>query len=125
MAKPKTGRGAADIFDKTATAPADAPAKRGRGREGFAEKYSKTTIPLFPGQRFFLDDTANHAALDRGVPIARAELIRALIDGLQESGVDVIAALPDPPDPKPERWAEGVLAARIAAALRAGWDTEN
>ena len=125
MAKPKTGKGAADIFNNTGMEPADAPTKRGRGREGFAEKYSKTTIPLFPGQRFFLDDTANHAALDRGVPIARAGLIRALIDGLQESGVDIIAALPDPPDPKTERWAERGLTARIAAALRAGWDTEN
>jgi len=64
--------------------------KAGRGRPPVhQETWSKASVVLFDRQIVHLDSLATDIRGKSGKVINRAEIIRALIDGLIESGMDV------------------------------------
>jgi len=85
---------------------------RGRGKAGpgrppvHNETWSKVSVVLFDRQIVHLDRVA--ARRKDGRTLNRAEIIRALIDGLIESGMDITAA-----------GSEADLRARVARRLGA------
>ena len=62
-------------------------------RTGKSKKGNKFTVELFDHQIVFLYRLANDIRATAGVSIKRAEIIRALIGALEESGVDVTTAM--------------------------------
>ena len=86
------------------------PATRaGRGRPPVhQETWSKVSVVLFDRQIVHLDRLATDIRGKSGKPINRAEIIRALIDGLIESGMDITAS-----------GSEADLRARVARRLGA------
>lgn len=86
-AKTRTGKNAASIFSQVATpVPAPGRAIAGPGKHG--EPYTKATVVLFTRQTMFLDELAWNIRKNTGQTIARAEIIRALVDALESSGID-------------------------------------
>ena len=68
-------------------------AKAGRGRPPVhQETWSKVSVVLFDRQIVHLDRLATDIRGKSGRAINRAEIIRALIDGLIESGMDITAS---------------------------------
>lgn len=67
---------------------ADAPRKRGR-RPSHTEHWTKVTVVLFDRQIVFLDRLGADIRAASGVAISRAHVIRALIDALGESDLDL------------------------------------
>ena len=68
-------------------------AKAGRGRPPVHhETWSKVSVVLFDRQIVHLDRLATDIRGRSGKAINRAEIIRALIDGLIESGMDITAS---------------------------------
>jgi hypothetical protein len=66
--------------------------KPGRGRPPVHhETWSKVSVVLFDRQIVHLDRLATDIRGRSGKAINRAEIIRALIDGLIESGMDITA----------------------------------
>jgi hypothetical protein len=66
------------------------PARPGRGRPPIhQESWSKVSVVLFDRQILHLDRLATNIRSTSGKALNRAEIIRALIDGLIESGMDV------------------------------------
>jgi hypothetical protein len=81
--------------------------KPGRGRPPVhQETWSKVSVVLFDRQVLHLDRLAMDIRGRNDKPINRAEIIRALIDGLIDSGMDVTGAT-----------SEADLRARIARRL--------
>src|SRR5919198_1341562 len=66
----------------------DAPKKRGR-RPSHTEHWTKVTVVLFDRQSVFLDRLGADIRAASGVAISRAHVIRALIDALSESDLDL------------------------------------
>jgi hypothetical protein len=67
--------------------------KAGRGRPPVHhETWSKVSVVLFDRQILHLDRLATDIRGKSGKAINRAEIIRALIDGLIESGMDITAS---------------------------------
>ncbi len=63
---------------------------RGRGRPPVhGEEWAKVTVVLYNRQVVFLDHLALEIRAKTGTVIKRAEIIRALIDALDESGIDL------------------------------------
>ena len=82
-------------------------AKAGRGRPPVhQETWSKVSVVLFDRQIVHLDRLATDIRGKSGKVINRAEIIRALIDGLIDSGMDVTASA-----------SEADLRARVARRL--------
>jgi hypothetical protein len=68
-------------------------AKPTRGRPPVhQETWSKVSVVLFDRQIHQLDHFTTKARVKQGKALNRAEIIRALIDGLIDSGMDVTAA---------------------------------
>ena len=68
-------------------------AKPGPGRPPVhSETWSKVSVVLFDRQIQHLDRLAVTGRGKRGKALNRAEIIRALIDGLIDSGIDVLAS---------------------------------
>ncbi len=67
---------------------AAAPKKRGR-RPSHTEHWTKVTVVLFDRQIVFLDRLGADIRAASGVAISRAHVIRALIDALSESDLDL------------------------------------
>src|SRR5438270_2675592 len=68
----------------------DATTKPGRGRPPVhQETWSKVSVVLFDRQILHLDRLATDIRGRSGKALNRAEIIRALIDGLIDSGMDV------------------------------------
>ena len=88
--KARTGKRAADIFSPVATAPAPSRTVAGPGKHG--EPYTKATVVLFTRQTMFLDELAWNIRKSTGQTIARAEILRALVDALEASGIDATGA---------------------------------
>jgi hypothetical protein len=66
------------------------PAKPGRGRPPIhQETWSKVSVVLFDRQLVQLDRLAADIRAKSGKALNRAEIIRGLIDGLIDSGLDV------------------------------------
>src|SRR3979490_2002723 len=64
------------------------PKKRGR-RPSHTEHWTKVTVVLFDRQIVFLDRLGADIRAASGVAISRAHAIRALIDALSESDIDL------------------------------------
>jgi hypothetical protein len=65
-------------------------AKAGRGRPPVHnETWSKVSVVLFDRQILHLDRLATDIRSTNGKVLNRAEIIRALIDGLIDSGMDI------------------------------------
>ena len=94
MQKAKIGKTAKDIFAATTTAPAPAEDTRPRpGRPALHdEAWSKVTVVLLNRHVVFLDRLATNIRERTGTAIKRAEIIRALIDVLAESDLDLTSA---------------------------------
>lgn len=85
----KIGKMAKDIFAPTTeslerTSPGRPPVHE--------EEWTKVTVVLFNRQIVFLDRLSNDIRAKTGAAIRRAEIIRALIDALTESDIDLTAA---------------------------------
>jgi len=66
------------------------PTKAGRGRPPVhRETWSKVSVVLFDRQILHLDRLATDIRGKSGKVMNRAEIIRALIDGLIDSGMDI------------------------------------
>jgi hypothetical protein len=82
-------------------------AKPGPGRPPVhSETWSKVSVVLFDRQILHLDRLTREIRSKSGKLVNRAEIIRALIDGLIDSGMDITPAT-----------SEGDLRARIARRL--------
>lgn len=86
---PRIGKSGQDIFiprvEGGDTVP---PKKRGR-RPSHTEHWTKVTVVLFDRQIVFLDRLGADIRAASGVAISRAHVIRALIDALSESDLDL------------------------------------
>ena len=75
---------------RTSRPKAKKPFAAGRGRPRVhQEPWSKVSVVLFQRQVAHLDSVANSLRRESGKPMNRAEIIRALIDGLINSRLDL------------------------------------
>src|SRR6185436_4565848 len=81
------------------------PKKRGR-RPSHTEHWTKVTVVLFDRQIVFLDRLGADIRAASGVAISRAHVIRALIDALSESDLDLTGT-------RSEADLKAILAARL------------
>ena len=102
-ARKRIGKTGQDIFSRTEGS--DAPKKRGR-RPSHTEHWTKVTVVLFDRQIVFLDRLGADIRAASGVAISRAHVIRALIDALAESDLDLTGT-------RSEADLKAVLAARL------------
>ena len=85
----RLGKSGDEIFSGPAGDPvAEAPKRRGR-RPSHTEHWTKVTVVLFDRQIVFLDRLSADIRSASGVAISRAHVIRALIDALSESDLDL------------------------------------
>ena len=85
----RIGKSGGDIFVPRVESSSDAgPKKRGR-RPSHTEQWTKVTVVLFDRQIVFLDRLGADIRAASGVAISRAHVIRALIDALSESDLDL------------------------------------
>ena len=85
----RIGKSADEIFvPHVNEADSDRPKKRGR-RPSHTEHWTKVTVVLFDRQIVFLDRLGADIRAASGVAISRAHVIRALIDALSESDLDL------------------------------------
>lgn len=85
----RIGKSGDDIFTpRLDNGDADKPKKRGR-RPSHTEHWTKVTVVLFDRQIVFLDRLGADIRAASGVAISRAHVIRALIDALSESDLDL------------------------------------
>ena len=86
----RLGKNGDDIFvpPVEVSSDGDRPRKRGR-RPSHTEHWTKVTVVLFDRQIVFLDRLGADIRATSGVAISRAHVIRALIDALTESDLDL------------------------------------
>jgi hypothetical protein len=84
----RLGKSGDDIFVEPGADGEDRPKKRGR-RPSHTEHWTKVTVVLFDRQIVFLDRLGADIRATSGVAISRAHVIRALIDALTESDLDL------------------------------------
>ena len=85
----RIGKSGDDIFvPHVDDSDAARPKKRGR-RPSHTEHWTKVTVVLFDRQIVFLDRLGADIRAASGVAISRAHVIRALIDALSESDLDL------------------------------------
>ena len=85
----RLGKSGVDIFvPRVEGSDADRPKKRGR-RPSHTEQWTKVTVVLFDRQIVFLDRLGADIRASNSVAISRAHIIRALIDALTESDLDL------------------------------------
>jgi hypothetical protein len=86
----RLGKSGEEIFSTAGgdSAASAAPKKRGR-RPSHTEHWTKVTVVLFDRQIVFLDRLGADIRAASGVAISRAHVIRALIDALSESDLDL------------------------------------
>jgi hypothetical protein len=85
----RIGKSGDDIFvPRDDGAPAERPKKRGR-RPSHTEHWTKVTVVLFDRQIVFLDRLSADIRAVSSVAISRAHVIRALVDALSESDLDL------------------------------------
>lgn len=77
-----------EIFVSADANGGDRPKKRGR-RPSHTEHWTKVTVVLFDRQIVYLDRLGADIRATSGVAISRAHVIRALIDALTESDLDL------------------------------------
>ena len=85
----RIGKTGDDIFlPRSSEDTSELPKKRGR-RPSHTEHWTKVTVVLFDRQIVFLDRLNTDIRAKSGVAISRAHVIRALIDALSESDIDL------------------------------------
>jgi hypothetical protein len=85
----RIGKTGDDIFmPRDGGGDAEPPKRRGR-RPSHTEHWTKVTVVLFDRQIVFLDRLGADIRAASGVAISRAHVIRALIDALSESDLDL------------------------------------
>jgi hypothetical protein len=85
----RLGKSGEEIFSTSGdSASSVTPKKRGR-RPSHTEHWTKVTVVLFDRQIVFLDRLGADIRAASGVAISRAHVIRALIDALSESDLDL------------------------------------
>jgi hypothetical protein len=84
----RIGKSGEDIFLPRVES-SDAPKKRRGRRPTHSEHWTKVTVVLFDRQIVFLDRLGADIRAASGVAISRANVIRALIDALSESDLDL------------------------------------
>jgi len=84
----RLGKSGEDIFVASDAHGDDRPKKRGR-RPSHTEHWTKVTVVLFDRQIVYLDRLGADIRATSGVAISRAHVIRALIDALTESDLDL------------------------------------
>ena len=85
----RIGKSGDDIFvPRVESRDVSAPKRRGR-RPTHTEHWTKVTVVLFDRQIVFLDRLGADIRAASGVAISRAHVIRALIDALSESDLDL------------------------------------
>jgi hypothetical protein len=85
----RLGKNGDDIFTPhLESGEVEKPKKRGR-RPSHTEHWTKVTVVLFDRQIVFLDRLGADIRAASGVAISRAHVIRALIDALSESDLDL------------------------------------
>jgi hypothetical protein len=90
--KRKAGKASQDIFAPTQAA-GRARAGRRPGRPPIHdEAWTKVTVVLFNRQIVFLDRLAANIRAQSGAAISRAQLIRALLDAVTDSDIDLTSA---------------------------------
>ena len=76
---------------RRSTTPKAQPRRPGRPRI-HAESWTKATVVLFDRQIAFLDTLGESIRAKSGVAISRAQLIRALLDAVADSDLDLTLA---------------------------------
>src|SRR5688572_14685929 len=89
VARPRLGKSADEIFIARADDSAVKPAKKRGRRPSHTEQWTKVTVVLFDRQIVYLDRLCADIRATSGVAISRAHVIRALIDALSESDLDL------------------------------------
>lgn len=85
----RIGKSGVDIFlPRVESSDTPKPQKRGR-RRSHTEHWTKVTVVLLDRQIVFLDRLSADIRATSGVAISRAHVIRALIDSLSESDLDL------------------------------------
>lgn len=84
----KTGKSATDIFSTSARSGGKRPGRP----PSHDEAWTKVTVVLFNRQIVFLDRLAANIRAKTGAAVSRAQLIRALIDAITESDIDLTTA---------------------------------
>ena len=84
----RIGTSGEDIFVPRVQPEPERPKRRGR-RPSHTEHWTKVTVVLFDRQIVFLDRLGADIRAASGVAISRAHVIRALIDALSESDLDL------------------------------------
>jgi hypothetical protein len=84
----RIGKSGEEIFAPRADSVDEQPKKRGR-RPSHTEHWTKVTVVLFDRQIVFLDRLGADIRAASGVAISRAHVIRALIDALSDSDLDL------------------------------------
>ena len=87
----KTGKAAFDIFAPTIV-PSSAGVPAATEPRVPLEEWSKVTVVLLNRQVVFLDRLAATIREQTGSTVKRAEILRALVDALAESGLDLSQA---------------------------------
>ncbi len=91
MARARVGKAAKNIF--APSGPATPATPRGPGRPpAHEEPYTKTTVVLRNRQIVELDRLSNEIRAKTGGVVQRAQLIRACVDAVLASGVDLTGA---------------------------------
>ena len=85
----RLGKSGDEIFSGSAADASPAQPKRRGRRPSHTEHWTKVTVVLFDRQIVFLDRLSADIRSASGVAISRAHVIRALIDALSESDVDL------------------------------------
>lgn len=85
----RLGKSGEEIFSAPAGDISPAPPKRRGRRPSHTEHWTKVTVVLFDRQIVFLDRLSADIRSASGVAISRAHVIRALIDALTESDLDL------------------------------------
>ena len=101
----RIGKGGDGLFTPLVESHAEQPKKRGR-RPSHTEHWTKVTVVLFDRQIVFLDRLGADIRAASGVAISRAHVIRALIDALGESDLDLTGT-------RSEADLKGALTARL------------
>ena len=104
----RLGKSGDEIFVPPADRISDqvAPPKRRGRRPSHTEHWTKVTVVLFDRQIVFLDRLGADIRAASGVAISRAHVIRALIDALSESDIDLTGA-------RSEAEVKAILTARL------------
>lgn len=86
-------KGSSDDEEKSPAGPGVTGQRRRPGRPPVhSEAWTKVTVVLFDRQIQFLDGLAATIRTKHGVGISRAQLIRALIDAVDEAKLDLTAS---------------------------------